>query len=253
MKIVVDIGNTNALLGRLDKDKIIDQLRIETRELLEIKASDNLISIIQNFIKGGEIVVISGVVPVAEHHLTKIISGISKEIKIFNVSTDYLRRFIEFDLENPNEVGDDRIINAIAAKVKYSSPIIIVDFGTATTIDVVNYEGKYSGGMICPGVNLSIKSLSEGTAMLPLIKFKKSNELIGKNTIQAMESGIYWGYISMIEGLVRKLKRSKNLADANTLATGGLSRLFENDLECINYFDYDLTLRGLSIISESIE
>ena len=107
--------------------------------------------------------------------------------------------------------------------------------------------------MICPGVNLSIKSLSEGTAMLPLIKFKKSNELIGKNTIQAMESGIYWGYISMIEGLVRKLKRSKSLTDANTLATGGLSRLFENDLECINYFDYDLTLRGLSIISESIE
>ena len=148
MKIVVDIGNTNALLGRLDKDKIVDQLRIETRELLEIKASNNLINIIQNFIKGGEIVVISGVVPAAESHLTKILSDTIKDIRVFNVTTDYLRRFIEFDLENPNEVGDDRIINAIAAKVKYSSPIIIVDFGTATTIDVVNYEGKYSGCLL---------------------------------------------------------------------------------------------------------
>ena len=106
--------------------------------------------------------------------------------------------------------------------------------------------------MICPGVNLSIKSLSDGTALLPQIDFKKPAQLIGKDTIHAMESGIYWGYISLIEGLVDKLKKENDCLNAKTIATGGLSKLFAKDLNCINYFENDLTLNGLIIISKKI-
>ena len=167
------------------------------------------------------------------------------------IDTNKLLKFINVDLENPNEVGDDRIINAIAANHLYKPPHIIIDFGTATTFDIVNVKKDYIGGLICPGINLTLKSLNDGTALLPLIEFKKTSEIIGKSTVGAMESGVYWGYISLIEGIVERLLKDNDCTNANVVATGGYAKVFENDLKCINYIEEDLTLIGLNLTASN--
>ena len=251
MKILVDIGNTNLLMGKYDGQKLTDQARFETN--IVITSPDDILKSLSSFIANVEYVLISGVVPQAQKNLRILISKNFKNISIRELNTSDLGAFIKFNVINPAEVGDDRIINSIAALDKYEPPLIIVDFGTATTLDVVDKNGKYSGGLICPGVNLSIKSLSDGAALLPLITFKKPETLIGKHTISAMESGIYWGYISLIEGLIERLKNSHECLNAKTIATGGLSKLFENDIKCINYFERDLTLEGLLIVINKLQ
>ena len=371
MKVLVDIGNTNVLMGKYDNSRLIDQVRFETNTV--ISSPDDILKNLCIFLANVEYVLISGVVPQAQKNLRILISKNFENLSIRELNTSDLEAFIKFNVINPAEVGDDRIINSIAAIDKYEPPFIIVDFGTATTLDVVDKSGAYSGGLICPGVNLSIKSLSDGAALLPLITFKKPETLIGKHTIAAMESGIYWGYISLIEGLIERLKTSdleafikfnvinsaevgddriinsiaaidkyeppfiivdfgtattldvvdksgaysgglicpgvnlsiKSLSDgaallplitfkkpetligkntiaamesgiywgyvslieglierlktshecfnAKAIATGGLSKLFENDLKCINYFERDLTLEGLLIVSNKLQ
>ena len=133
----------------------------------------------------------------------------------------------------------------------FKPPLIIIDFGTATTFDVIDTESSYIGGLICPGVNLSIQSLANNTAKLPLIKFKKVDHLIGQDTRTAIESGLYWGYVSLVKGILSKLKLKKEFIEAKVVATGGLSSIFENDIENIDYFEPDLTLKGLNIIAVS--
>ncbi len=253
VKTIVDIGNTNILFGNVREGKLISQMRIET-SLVGNAQKENIshnLADLKNFISDSRSIIISGVVPNAQYELTKYIKAIRDDLKIIELRTSDLKKFISFTLDKPSEVGDDRIINAIAAVKLYEPPLIIVDFGTATTLDVVDMNGSYAGGLICPGVNLSIKSLSDGTALLPQIEFKKPTQLIGKDTIHAMESGIYWGYISLIEGLIDKLKKENDCMNAKTIATGGLSKLFAKDLNCINYFENDLTLNGLIIISNN--
>ena len=251
MKVLVDIGNTNVLMGKYDNLRLIDQVRFETNTV--ISSPDDILKNLCIFLANVEYVLISGVVPQAQKNLRILISKNFENLSIRELNTSDLEAFIKFNVINPAEVGDDRIINSIAAIDKYEPPFIIVDFGTATTLDVVDKGGAYSGGLICPGVNLSIKSLSDGAALLPLITFKKPETLIGKHTIAAMESGIYWGYISLIEGLIERLKTSHECSNAKAIATGGLSKLFENDLKCINYFERDLTLEGLLIVSNKLQ
>ena len=147
--------------------------------------------------------------------------------------------------DNPAEVGADRLVNAVSAHKTYSGPLIVIDFGTATTFDVVSKEGDYLGGIICPGVNLSLEALHRAAAKLPLVAVRRpTNQVIGRNTVQAMQSGIYWGYVGLIEGLVDRIKREQD-APMTVVATGGLSTLFANATQAIDHIDKDLTLRGL--------
>ena len=255
MTIVVDIGNTSVLLGKIENDIIIDQLRIQTESIkIELdNINDDTRTELANFIDNkSNKILLSGVVPQAMLNLKLLIEEMYENLEIVLVTTDQLLKLIKIELKNPYEVGDDRIINAIASIDKYKPPIIIVDFGTATTFDVINSKGAYVGGLICPGINLSLKSLSQGTALLPLIDFKRSENIIGKSTIGAMESGVYWGYVSLIEGIIKRLIDENEYHSATVVATGGYSNLFEKDTTCINHFENDLTLEGLNLINLKI-
>ena len=145
---------------------------------------------------------------------------------------------------SPAEVGADRLVNAVAAHQTYEGSLIIIDFGTATTFDVVNADGDYVGGIIAPGVNLSLDALHMAAAKLPLVAVKRPPEVVGGNTVSAMQSGVYWGYVGLIEGLVARIQEEQG-GDMTVVTTGGLAPLFANATDVIQHIDPDLTLRGL--------
>ena len=147
-------------------------------------------------------------------------------------------------VDSPESVGADRLVNAVAAHEKYGGPLIVIDFGTATTFDVVDDDGNYCGGVIAPGINLSIEALHQAAAMLPRVSVEKPPTVIGKRTTPAMQSGIYWGYVGLIEGLVARI-RAEYGKELRVVATGGLAPLFDAATSAIGEVDGDLTLRGL--------
>ena len=156
---------------------------------------------------------------------------------------------IDVLLDNPKEVGSDRLVNAVAAYDAHGGPLIILDFGTATTFDVIDDKGNYFGGVIAPGINLSLEALHQAAAQLPRVAVSKPETVIGKSTVPAMKSGIYWGYVSMIEGMVARIEAEFG-AKMNVVATGGLAPLFLNESERITQADPDLTIRGLYLIHQ---
>ena len=250
MHILVDIGNTNILFGKFDNLDLVEQLRIETKVFnKDVSSIDSETSKkINNFIKNDCVdCFISGVVPDTILSLINFIKN-HQDLNIVEIDNEYLANLIKVDVDKPYEVGVDRLINSYAGLNLYNSPLIIIDFGTATTFDLVNLSGSYIGGIICPGVNLSIQSLAHNTAKLPLIEIKKVEKLIGKDTSSAIESGIYWGYVSLVGGLIDRLKKQNGFEDANIVATGGLSGMFRDDLSKIQHYEPDLTLKGLNII-----
>ena len=250
MHILVDIGNTNILFGKFDNLDLVEQLRIET-EIFDkdfSRVDSKTYKKIDNFIENDCVdCFISGVVPETILSLINFMKNY-QELNIVEIDNEYLGDLIKIDVDKPNEVGVDRLINSYAGLNLYNGPLIIIDFGTATTFDLVNSNGSYIGGIICPGVNLSIQSLAHNTAKLPLIEIKKVEKLIGKDTTSAIESGIYWGYVSLVGGLIDRLKKQNGFKDANIVATGGLSGMFRDDLSQIKNYEPDLTLKGLNII-----
>jgi type III pantothenate kinase len=150
-------------------------------------------------------------------------------------------------VDQPEEVGADRLVNTVAAHDRYKGPLIVVDFGTATTLDVVDGQGNYCGGVIAPGINLSLAALHMAAAKLPSIRISRTEHVIGKDTVSCMQSGIYWGYIGLVEGLVSRIKTEFGAA-MNVVATGGLAPLFAGATEAIDKVDPDLTLWGLRLI-----
>jgi len=150
-------------------------------------------------------------------------------------------------VDRPEEVGADRLVNTVAAHDRYKGPLIVVDFGTATTLDVVDHDGNYIGGVIAPGINLSLAALHMAAAKLPSIRISRTDHVIGKDTVSCMQSGIYWGYVGLVEGLVTRIK-SEFGAAMRTVATGGLAPLFAGATDAIETVDPDLTLWGLRLI-----
>lgn len=150
-------------------------------------------------------------------------------------------------VERPEEVGADRLVNTVAAHDRYKGPLIVVDFGTATTLDVVDGDGNYCGGVIAPGINLSLAALHMAAAKLPSVRIARTERVIGKDTVSCMQSGIYWGYIGLIEGLVGRIKGEFGAA-MRTVATGGLAPLFGGATDAIEKVDPDLILWGLRLI-----
>lgn len=154
---------------------------------------------------------------------------------------------IGIKMDTPTEVGADRLVNAVAAVERYGGPLICVDFGTATTFDVIDGDGDYAGGAIAPGINLSLEALHAAAAKLPRVAVERPASVIGTNTVSAMQSGIYWGYVAMIEGMVARIQDEFG-APMKIIATGGLAGMFAKATDVIEVNDKDLTLRGLYAI-----
>ncbi len=255
MLLVFDIGNTNIVIGIFDHNKLIHKWRLLSNVK---KSADNYaIDIIELFliekidclkITG---VVIASVVPsitgLIHEAVKKFTSGDVAE-KILVVGQSAAKLDIDIQIKNKNEVGHDRLINAIAGYDKFGGNLIIIDFGTATTFDVVGAGGEYLGGAISPGINLSLKALHEMTAQLPKISIRPQKNVIGKTTFEAMNSGVYFGYTSLIEGMVIKIEKELGKKTIRII-TGGLAEIFRNSLaETIHHHEPDLTLEGLKII-----
>jgi type III pantothenate kinase len=151
-------------------------------------------------------------------------------------------------VDAPDEVGADRLVNAASAHTRFHGPLIVIDFGTATTFDVVDRDGAYCGGVIAPGINLSLDALHQAAAKLPRIAVERPERVIGKRTIPAMRSGIYWGYVGLIEGVVARIREEFG-TEMKVIATGGLAPLFAGATQVIEHLDPDLTLRGLAQIN----
>jgi type III pantothenate kinase len=250
MLLAIDAGNTNTVFAVSQagaKPAAVWRIRTESARTADEYASWLLPLMAQAKVSFSDIsdVVIGSVVPDANFHLRKFCDLYVKTEPLFvdaGIDTG-----IVIDLPKPEEVGADRIVNAVAAIAAYRTPCIIIDFGTATTFDVVNAKGAYIGGVIAPGINLSIDALHRAAAKLPKVSIKKPEHVIGRDTVSAMKSGIFWGYIAMMEGLLARIT-SELGAKPHVIATGGLAPVFAGSMQGLDAVDEDLTLRGLQMI-----
>lgn len=251
MRLVVDAGNTNivfAVRGPLGWRGI---WRIATEAQ---RTSDEyavwLLALFQHAgLARGDIdsAVIGTVVPVALYHLRRLVrEWFEVEPLIARSSLDW---GFAIKTDNPEDVGADRLLNGLAAHRKYAGPLVVIDFGTATTFDVVDHDGSYLGGAIAPGINLSIEALHQAAARLPRIGIGRPASVIGRGTVAAMQSGLYWGYVGLIEGLVLRI-RGEYGAPMKIIGTGGLAPLFAEGTDVIEQVDPDLTLDGLVFLAE---
>lgn len=258
MLLALDIGNTNIVIGLFENEKLLKQWRLPS----DVKKSvdDYAVDIIELFLTDKidclkiESCIICSVVPMLtakiNEAIKKFLSAESAK-KIMIIGDEKIRLNIDIKLNNKKEVGHDRLVNAIAAYKKFGGNLIIIDLGTATTFDVVGKNGEYLGGVIAPGINLSLKALHDMTAQLPRISVKKQQNVIGKSTIEAMNSGVYFGYISLLEGLIVKIENELN-CKTTRIITGGLAEIFKDALkDSINHHEPNLTLEGLQIVCES--
>ncbi|MEZ5826119.1 MAG: type III pantothenate kinase [Geminicoccaceae bacterium] len=246
MLLLIDVGNTNTVFALYSGREPLGQWRLSTnRERTAEEYGALLIQLIQ--IAGldyrkVEAVIISSVVPPSLQPL-RWMSRDFFRCKAFVTGED-VEHGIANKLNNPREAGSDRLVNAVAAVRRYEPPLIIVDFGTATTFDVVDADGAFIGGVIAPGINLSIEALHRAAAKLPRIAIEPPANAIGRSTEGAMQSGIYWGYVGMIEGLIARIEAEYG-APMTVIATGGLASLFAKHCACLKHVDKDLTMAGL--------
>ena len=240
--LIIDIGNTNIDFINFNKstNKFYNKFTVDTSDILKGRLSIVDKKIKKNFYKGA---MCSSVVPNAFIKLKKLCK--SKNINLNEVKDGNVNLPIKIKINKPKQVGSDRVVNSIAAYKIYKKNSIIIDFGTATTFDVI-IKDTYVGGMITPGINLSLKVLKEATAKLPLIKLKKTNKFIGKDTVSAMNNGMYWGYIGLIKELVQKIiieTKKKYLV----IFTGGLANIFFSSFPFKDkVIDQEITLKGIA-------
>lgn len=247
MLLAIDSGNTNIVFAVFDGEDIRGEWRASTNSS---RTADEFGVWLTQLLS------LSGLKP--EDITSAIIASVVPAL-VFNLKSLCRRYFrceplvvgdagvdlgLEILLERPEEVGADRLVNAVAAHHGYDGAVIVVDFGTATTFDVVDEHGNYCGGAIAPGINLSLEAMHMAAAKLPRVAIGRPKEVIGKSTVSAMRSGIFWGYVGLIEGLVRRTKEEFG-GDMTVVATGGLAPLFREATDIINHLDPDLTLRGL--------
>ncbi|SIS12713.1 type III pantothenate kinase [Peribacillus simplex] len=249
MIFVLDVGNTNTVLGVYDEDILKYHWRIETNRH---KTEDEYGMVIKSLLQHEDLsfdqfdgIIISSVVPpimFALERMCKKYFGIKPLIVGPGIKTG-----LNIKYENPREVGADRIVNAVAGIQEYGSPLIIVDFGTATTYCYINEDKQYMGGAIAPGINISTEALYSKAAKLPRIEISRPEGIIGKNTVSAMQSGILYGYVGQVEGIVNRIKAQSNL-EPTVIATGGLATLIANESTVIDVVEPFLTLKGLQLI-----
>jgi type III pantothenate kinase len=250
MLLVIDAGNTNIVFAVHDGTEWRGAWRLATSAQ---RTSDEYgvwleALLTRTGITPGQVnrAVIGTVVPAALYHLRRLCrEWFDVEPLVAQASLDW---GFAIKVDNPDEVGADRLLNALAAHNHYGGPLVVVDFGTATTFDVVDGAGAYLGGVISPGINLSIEALHQAAARLPRIGIGRPQAVIGRSTIPAMRSGIYWGYVGLIEGLLVRIEGEYG-APLKAIATGGLAPLFAEGTTKFTAIDSDLTLDGLRLLS----
>lgn len=255
MLLAIDVGNTNIVLGVFDGTALVRSWRLQTvreRTLDELGLLvDGLFA--HDGVRHAEIsgIVLGSVVPPVTGTMRAMIDRYFGLVPLIVDPVGNSGMPIRY--ENPAEVGADRIVNAIAAFEQFGRaqalPLIVCDFGTATTLDAVSAAGEYLGGAICPGVNISADALFQRAARLPRIDVRKPAQVVGRTTVGAMESGLFYGYVGMVEGLVRRM-RDELGGRAVCVATGGLASVIAPETTLIDHVDIDLTLHGLRMVWE---
>lgn len=249
MLLTIDVGNTNIVLGLYEGETHLCHFRMTSSR---DRTADETGMLMLQFFKSADIdikkidaVIICSVVPTVMYSLEH---AIRKYLDINPlVVGPGTKTGMRIKYENPKEVGADRIVNAVAAYHLYGGPVIIVDFGTATTFCVVDQNGDYQGGVICPGIKISMEALFTQTAQLPRVEIIQPPAAIGKTTVTSMQSGAFYGFVGQVDHIVKKLKQELG-ADAKVVATGGLARMISSDSQTIDEVNAFLTLEGLRLI-----
>ena len=252
MLLAIDSGNTNIVFALFDDggkmlgtwransklERTKDEHAVWLRQLMEMHGIDP---------KAVTHAIIATVVPANRFPLV----GLCRDyfgVEPLVVGDAGVNLGIKILVDRPEQVGADRLVNTVAAHAKYGGPLIVVDFGTATTFDVMDAQGSYMGGVISPGINLSLEALHRAAAKLPLIGVERPAKVMGRDTVTAMQSGIFWGYVGLIEGIVTRIRREEGIGDCRVLATGGLAPLFVDATSVLDMVDATLTLDGLYLI-----
>ncbi|ASF53686.1 pantothenate kinase [Bacillus velezensis M27] len=251
MLLVIDVGNTNTVIGVYHDGELEYHWRIETsRHKTEDEFGMLLRSLFEHsglMFEQIEGIIISSVVPPIMFSLERMCT------KYFHIEPQVvgpgMKTGLNIKYDNPKEVGADRIVNAVAAIQQYGGPLIVVDFGTATTYCYIDENKQYMGGAIAPGITISTEALYSRAAKLPRIEIARPDNIIGKNTVSAMQAGILFGYVGQVEGIVKRMKWQAK-QEPKVIATGGLASLIANESDCIDIVDPFLTLKGLEIIYE---
>ena len=250
MILVVDVGNTNITYGVFERTKLLSSCRMTTGTArtsdefgLELMSLLSMNSVEKEKIEG---VMIASVVPQVMHALVNaIVKYIGKKPHIVGPG---IKTGIKISLDNPREVGPDLIVDAVAGYELYGGPIIVVDFGTATTYIMINEKGEFFTGVVSPGIRISAKALWEDTAKLPEIEIKNPGSILAKETISSMQAGLVYGQIGQTKYIIEEMKRESGLKKAKVVATGGLGRIIAQETKEIDVYDPILTLRGLQIL-----
>jgi len=247
MLLAIDAGNTNIVFAVCDGEQIVAQWRAATK--ISRTSDEYAVWLVQLLNLRG-----LGFADLNEAIIATVVPAVLFDLR--NLCRQYLgceplivgdanvKLGIGINTDRPAAVGADRLANAVAAHDRYPGAVIVVDFGTATNFDIVSADGNYEGGVIAPGVNLSAEALHQAAALLPRVAIHRAQAVIGKDTAPAMQSGLYWGYVGLVEGLVTRIK-SEYGRPMTIIATGGLAHLFERDVSVIDRVDPDLTISGL--------
>ena len=252
MLLVIDVGNTNITLGVFKKEELLGTFRMTTKLP---RTSDEYGIMLKELIERQGIsskdinaVIIASVVPDIMHSLG------SAMIKYFGIKpvivSAGIKTGIRIVTENPKQVGADRIVDAVAAYTLYGGPVIVIDFGTATTYDIVGPDATFEGAVIAPGIRTSAQAMWGQAAMLPAIEIKKPDTILAKETVSSMQAGIVFGQIGQVEYIVERIRRESGYRDAKVVASGGLGNIIARETEAIDVYDPQLTLTGLRIIYE---
>jgi len=252
MLLAIEAGNTNVVFALYDGKNIVHSWRCKTDAG---RTADEYASwLYPLFLKAGldfdavDDAIVSSVVADANFNLQRLCEKHFDTTPLM-VGQDVIQLDIKVKIKKPEEMGADRLLHAMAVKRYYKYPAIVVDFGTSTTYDVIDENGDHCGGVISPGVNLSMAALRQAAAALPKIAIKKTDTVVGKDTVHAMQSGMYWGVISSVEGMIARLSAEMGVKPF-VIATGGLSPLFADGTKSIDKHDEDLTMKGLISIYE---
>ena len=252
MLLAIDIGNTNLTLGLYDGERLVQSWRLET---VHSRTADEYGLLFRQLLahekieeSAVEATIIASVVPV----LTGTIGATVERLfgRQAMVVGPGLKTGIPVLYKPPKDVGADRIVNAVAAYARYRSACIVVDFGTATTFDCVTAKGEYAGGAIAPGINISMSALFRHAAKLPKVDIARPAHVVGQSTVESIQSGVYFGYVALVDGLVRRIRAEMNADPVRVIATGGLAPIFRGDAETIEIVDEGLTLEGLRLLHE---
>lgn len=247
MLLAIDVGNTNIVFAVYDGEDIRCQWRTVTQPT---RTADEYAVLLKSLMELNGLgfsdfdgAIIATVVPAALFDLRQLCRLYFK-LDPLVIGDPAVKLGLKILTKRPESVGADRLVNAVAAHALYGGPAIVVDFGTATTFDIVGANGDYEGGIISPGINLSAEALHKAAAALPRVAVVRTLSVIGKDTVPAMQSGLYWGYVGLIEGIVARVKAEVG-EPMTVIATGGLGRVFYRQTPVIDHYDPDLTIRGL--------